>query len=129
MVENRDKNFQNFIRWCIEYDKMNSNLKQNILKDTYEEIKKYGFDNLSSHVYVRLISFYTCKLLKDKNSAKYISSILKNSNVDISSIDNLYRDVDGARKLARSLLLFNKGYNKVDGEYLDYLQKFMGLGD
>lgn len=127
MSEDRKKDFQNFIKWCIEYDKMNNDFKAGMLNDTYEKIKKYGFDNVGSNIYLRIISFYTCKLLKDKNSSKYVSSILNNSNVDISSIDNLYNDVDGARKLARSLLLFNKGYENTNGDYLDYLQKFMEL--
>ena len=127
MSEDRKKDFQNFIKWCIEYDKMNHDFKNGMLNDTYAEIKKNGFDNVSSNIYLRIISFYTCKLLQDKNSAKYVSSILNNSNVDISSIDNLYNDVDGARKLAKSLLLFNKGYKNTSGDYLDYLQKFMEL--
>ena len=126
MSEN-SKDLQNFIIWCKAYTKINDDLKNKMLEDAYDEIKKYGFDNLSSHIYVRLIAFYTCKLLKDNNSAKYIPSILKNTNVDISSADNLYKDVDGARKLARSLLLFNKGYRNTNGGYLDYLQKFVEL--
>ena len=129
MKKDTNKEFQNFIEWCIEYNNIPEGARNKLLNDAYDEIKDHGFDNISSNIYPRLISFYTCKLLKDKNSAKYVSSILKNSNVDISSIDNLYKDVDGSRKLAKSLLLFNKGYKNTNGDYLDYLQKFMELDD
>ena len=129
MSENREKDLQNFIEWCIEYNNIPEGVRNKLLNDAYDEIKDRGFDNISSNIYPRLISFYTCKLLKDKNSSKYVSSIINNSNVDISSIDNLYNDVGGARKLAKSLLLFNKGYKNTSGDYLDYLQKFMELDD
>jgi len=116
---------QKFIEWCRSYTDMPESLKNSMLQDALEEIKQHGFDNLSSNIYLRLISFYTCKLLDDKSTSKYVPSLLNNSNIDMSSLDTMYKNTAGLRELSKSLIKFNKGYKTTDGEYLKYLQKLI----
>jgi hypothetical protein len=119
---------QKFIEWCRSYTDMPESLKNSMLQDALEEIKQHGFDNLSSNIYLRLISFYTCKLLDDKSTSKYVPSLLNNSNIDMSSLDTMYKNTAGLRELSKSLIKFNKGYKTADGEYLKYLQRLINDG-